>query len=370
MMSDGERGTSAAQAVTGAPEGFLAELWDAVSLRTVGLIIGVLALQVGFILSYVGAFHAPTPHRITIAVAAPAQISAQLVSKLNAIPSAPVHASTVADEAAARRLIRADSVSSALIVNPAGTTDTLLVASAGGAAQATAIQQVIATAEARQHRSVTVTDVVPLQPGDGHGLTGFYLAIGWIVGGYLVAALLGVAKGARPATTRRVIFRLIAVVPYAIVSGLAGAIIVGPVLGALTGHLIALWWLGALLVFAAATVTMAFQVLFGVIGIGITVLVFVILGNPSAGGPYQAPLLPPFWRAISSALPNGAGTDAVRRIVYFGANGISGDLIVIGIYALAGVIVALAASIGFERHATALKQRSAALSAPAPETAQ
>lgn len=75
---------------------------------------------------------------------------------------------------------------------------------------------------------------------------------------------------------------------------------------------------------AAATVTMAFQALFGIIGIGATVLVFVILGNPSAGGAFQPPLLPPFWRTIAYALPNGAGTDSVRRIVYFGANGIGG----------------------------------------------
>ena len=67
---------------------------------------------------------------------------------------------------------------------------------------------------------------------------------------------------------------------------------VGPVLGALTGHLIALWWLGALLVFAVGAVTLAFQTLLGVIGIGITILVFVILGNPSAGGAYQPALLP------------------------------------------------------------------------------
>lgn len=157
-------------------------------------------------------------------------------------------------------------------------------------------------------------------------------------------SLLGVAKGARPATVRRATIRLLAVIPYAIVSGLGGAVIVGPVLGALTGHLMALCWLGALLVFAAASVTMAFQVLFGVLGIGVTVLVFVVLGNPSAGGAYQAPLLPPFWRAISSALPNGAGTDAVRRIVYFHGYGIGGHLILISGYAILGAAVAIVAS--------------------------
>jgi uncharacterized phage infection (PIP) family protein YhgE len=74
------------------------------------------------------------------------------------------------------------------------------------------------------------------------------------------------------------------------------------------------------------------------------VLLFVILGNPSAGGAYQPALLPPFWRALSGALPNGAGTDAVRRIVYFGGTGITGHLIVIVIYIVAGAVVAAAGS--------------------------
>lgn len=127
---------------------------------------------------------------------------------------------------------------------------------------------------------------------------------------------------------------------------------VGPVLGALTGHLMALWWVGALLVFTVGAVTLAFQTLFGVIGIGVTILVFVILGNPSGGDAYQPALLPPFWRAISSALPNGAATDTVRRIVYFGAYGISVHLILLAGYAVAGVIIALIGSSLHQRRAT------------------
>lgn len=361
-MSHAGHETDASQdAATAEPQGFLAEFRDAVSVRTVSLIIGVLLLQIGFVLSYVGAFHSPTPHRIPVAVVAPAQVSGQVASGLNRIASAPLRAIAVPDEAAARQLIRDNTVSAALVVNPAARTDTLLVASASGTSETSAVEQVVTAAEASQHRSLIVTDIVPLQHGDGRGLTGFYLVIGWIVGGYLVAALLGVAKGARPVTTRRAIFRLLAIVPYAIISGLAGAIVVGPVLGALTGHLLALWWLGALLVFAAAAVTMAFQVLFGVIGIGVTVLVFVILGNPSAGGAYQPALLPPFWRTISPALPNGAGTDTVRRIVYFGAHGIGGHLIVIGSYAIAGVIVAIAGSSLYQRRAIAAQHREGVL---------
>ena len=50
--------------------------------------------------------------------------------------------------------------------------------------------------------------------------------------------------------------------------------------------------IGVLVTLSAATVTIALQTPFGVIGIGLTVVIFVILGNPSAGGAYQAPLLP------------------------------------------------------------------------------
>ena len=312
------------------------------SVRTFLLVFGVLVIQLAFVLSYVGAFHKPTPHQISLAVVAPAQISEKLITELNSIKEQPLEAHAAKDEATARRQLESGKTSAVIVINTAGTTDRLLTASANGASTAAAVQAVLEQVEATQKRTLTVVDAVPVQPGDSRGLSGFYLVIGWIVGGYLVAALLGVSKGARPANGRRAVIRLLAIIPYAIISGLGGAIIVGPVLGALTGHTLALWWLGALLVFAAAAVTMAFEVLFGVIGIGLTVLLFVVLGNPSAGGAYSPALLPPFWRALSGAIPNGAGTAAVRNIVYFGGQDIAGHVLVIAAYAVAGSVIALA----------------------------
>lgn len=347
------------------PQGFWNELRDAVAVRTVILIAGVLALQLAFILSYVGAFHAPTPSEISLAVVAPEQVSTQLIAELNGIDGTPLQAFAEADEATARQQILDDATSAALIVNPAGTTDTLLVASGGGASVSTAVQAVVTQADAAQQRTVTVNDLVPLEPGDGRGLTGFYLVIGWIVGGYLVAALLGVSAGARPATTRRAIFRVGMLVPYAILSGLGGAIIVGPVLGAINDHFVAIWALGILLVFASGAVTMAFQVLFGVLGIGLTVLVFVILGNPSAGGAYQAQLLPPFWRFLGVVLPNGAGTETIRRIVYFNSVGIAPHLAIIAGWAVFGAAAAIIASRFHYRRALAVDYPASTTATPA-----
>lgn len=319
------------------------ELRDAVSLRTVGLVAGVLLLQLAFIASYIGAFHHPTPHGISLGVVAPGNQGSAIVDQISGLSGDPLDPQVVPDEASARRQVTDGDVSAALLVDPTSTRDTLLVASGGGTSLATAVEKILAQAETPQHRTFVVEDVVPLQPGDGRGLSGFYLVIGWLVGGYLVASLLGVAKGARPANRRRAAIRLASTVPYAVLSGLGGALIVDQGFGALTGHFWALWGLGALLVLSAATVTMAFQVLFGTIGIGLTVLLFVVLGNPSAGGAYQYEMLPGLWRTLGPLLPNGAGTDAVRQSVYFGGDVTSQLLVVIG-YVVSGAVVTLLAA--------------------------
>jgi hypothetical protein len=86
---------------------------------------------------------------------------------------------------------------------------------------------------------------------------------------------------------------------------------------------------------------MALQVLSGIIGIGLAVLLFVILGNPSAGGAYPLPLLPAFWSAIGPWLPTGAGVSAWRGLLYFDGAKIFFPLLVLAGYALIGVVVTL-----------------------------
>ncbi|MEV7691640.1 DUF3533 domain-containing protein [Streptomyces bungoensis] len=332
------------QAPPTAFRGFRAELRDALSVRGVVLMVGVLALQLGFILSYIGAFHAPTPHRIPVAVVAPAAASGQVVDQLDHLGGDPVSARAADSREQARTLILNRTVDAAIVVNPKGSSDTLLVASASGPAVSATAEQIARRLETERHRQVTVTDILPPAPSDGRGMSSFYLVLGWIVGGYLAAAILGMAGGARPANLHRTLIRLAALALYAVISGLGGTVVTDPVLGALTGHFAQLWVLGTLTVFAAAATTVAFQVLWGTVGIGVTILVFVILGNPSAGGAYPGVLLPPFWRAIGSWLPPGAGTTAVRNTVYFSGHAITQSLWVLIAYALLGTALAIAAS--------------------------
>ena len=327
------------------PETFQDRLSDAMSPRTLLMGLGVLLLQFGFIVSYIGAFHHPIPHRIPVTVvAAHASVAGQVADRLNSLPGQPFRAKPGSSEGAARNALRADETSAVYLIDAAGCNDRLLVASAGGSSVSAAAEEIFTKIAQQQRRSIAVDDVVPVQPGDARGLSGFYLVIGWVVGGYLFAAVLGVAKGERPATFRRAVWRLAATVPYSVLSGMGGALIVGPLLAALNANFWAVSGIGALATLSAATVTVAFQTLMGVVGIGLTVIVFVILGNPAAGGAYQPALLPPFWRALSTVLPNGAGTEALRRITYFDGHSLHTSVIVLIGWIVAGTILTLAAS--------------------------
>ncbi|APU39635.1 DUF3533 domain-containing protein [Streptomyces sp. TN58] len=324
------------------PQGFLAEFKDAVTPRAALLVLGVLALQLAFVTSYIGAFHHPKPHDIPIAVAAPAAPAAERAAQqLGALPGDPLAPRVVDDEAAARAQVENRDVDGALIVDPAGPADRLLVASGAGASLSQALEEVVGAAERAQGRTVRVTDVAPAAKGDSRGLSSFYLVIGWCVGGYLCAAILAISAGARPANTHRAAIRLGALLVYSLAAGLLGAVIAGPVLNALPGSLPGLWGLGTLVVFAVGAITLAFQGVAGVIGIGLAILLVVVLGNPSAGGAYPYPLLPPFWSTIGPALPPGAGTYAARSITYFGGNGVGGPMLVLAAWAVVGAAVTL-----------------------------
>ncbi|GAA4782766.1 DUF3533 domain-containing protein [Streptomyces ziwulingensis] len=323
---------------------FLGEVRDAVTPRATLLVLGVIALQLLFIASYVGALHDPKPADVPFGVVVPAAAAGRTVERLETLPGTPLDPRTVADEASAREQVENREIDGALIVDPDGRRDTLLVASGGGTALATTLERLITALEENEGRPLRTVDVVPASAEDFDGLSSFYLVVGWCVGGYLCASILAISTGARPADPRRAAIRLLVMALVALVGGLGGALIIGPVLGALPGSTWALWGLGALTTFAVGAATLALQGLFGIIGIGLAILLVVVAGNPSAGGAFPLPMLPPFWKAIGPALPPGAGTWAARSIAYFRGNDVTASLLVLSAWAVAGTAVTMLAS--------------------------
>ncbi|MFJ2377923.1 DUF3533 domain-containing protein [Streptomyces sp. NPDC087769] len=320
---------------------FVDEVKNAVTPRAALLVIGVLGLQLLFIASYVGALHKPKPTDVPFGVVAPRQISAQLLTDLKNLPGGPLDPRTLADAATAREQILDRRIDGALIVNPKGTTDTVLVASGGGTSMATTLTKIVTEVDRTQQRTVRAVDLAPASGQDFNGISSFYLVVGWCVGGYLCASILAISAGAKPANRQRAVIRTGVMALYSIAGGIGGAIIIGPILGALPGSFWGLSGLGTLTVFAVGMITLALQALTGIVGIGLAVLIVVIAGNPSAGGAYPLPMLPDFWRAIGPALPPGAGTWVARSIAYFRGNAVTGSLLVLSAWAVVGTAITL-----------------------------
>jgi hypothetical protein len=320
-----------------------AEIRDAISLRAFALVVGTLALGVGFVLSYVGALHDPTLHNLPVTVVSPSpQATKQVVGQLSALPGDMITPSAGDSTAAATRQVTDRQAGAALVYDPKGTRDTLIVASAAGSAQATALEKLFSTAEQRNGRTIAVEDVAPAGTHDFDGLSAFYLVVGWCVTGYLIASILGISAGTRPSTLTRAVIRLVVLALSGLVAAVVGTWLVqGHILDALGGDFWPLVATGTLLILGVGAITMAMQIAFGVIGIGIAVLIVVVLGNPSAGGAFPRSMLPPFWRAIGAFLPPGAGTDSVRSIAYFGGAQTGYPLLILGGYVLVGILLSL-----------------------------
>jgi hypothetical protein len=288
-----------------------------------GLVVALLAMA-AFAAAYVGAFHDPTPHHVPIGV-------------IDARSAAAVDASNGAFSARREPTLAAlvhDLKARTIAAGLAG--HTLYVASGESYTTAATVRAVFS----KQINGLAVRDVAPLAPGDPRGTTLFYLVIASVFGGYLAATIVNLLLGSTP-TRLLAAARVGALAIFAGLAGLVSASIVEGY-GAITSHFLALWWLGAFIVFAAAAATAALQTALGVAGTGIAMVVFIILGNSSAGGPYQLSFAPGFWRAIGPYLPQAAGLSALRGAVYFDGTNIGGRLAVLAAYAVIGSIVCIA----------------------------
>lgn len=311
------------------------------------LAAAVLVLQLGFILSYVSAFHEPTPHAIPIAVVTeaglPEGLDQQTADRLDAIEGTPLDARTAADTAEVRSLLRNRDILGAYVVGANGT-DTLITAGAAGSSEATALQSIFTEVDAAQGRQFVVRDEIPVGVHDNRGLSGFYLSVGWVVGGYLLAAAFGLLIGA-PSSRRETCIHVGILAVYSLASGALGAFLTTHVLETFAGHWFPLTLLGTGVVFATGLVTMGLRVLIGVAAVPAAIVLFVILGNPSAGGAFGSDVLPSLYSSIGRWITPGIGTEGVRSIVYFSGHGLGQPALALALYILVGSLLMGAAAL-------------------------
>jgi hypothetical protein len=314
-------------------------------IRGALVLVAALLLQLAFLGSYVGALHEPKPREVPVAVVGPPSAA----DALDRLPGRPLDATAVSSlEAGEQRVARREAYAVYVPAAPAEgkrrqSPSELYVASAANRTMATLLPVVFQRiAKEQRQPEVTVHDLAPLPPADSNGLSGFYAVVSWMVGGYFAATLLGMVGEARIRSRRRAAYRLGGMLAMSLASGLFSAILLRSAIGVFgDASFFDIWMIGALCVFAAGAATIAFQSLLGIAGTGIAVLLFVVLGNPSSGGPYSPELMPGLWREIGAALPPGAGTTLVRNTAYFDGIATAGPAIVLLIWAAVGVVVTL-----------------------------
>ena len=290
----------------------------------------VLLVQAAFVLSYVGALHAPKPHSVALGVVGasplPIAVGKQFSLKITRYSS----------ESDARAAIDQRKVDGALVVVSTGAE--LIVAPAASPALAAALSSAFGAAAAALGQKIAIVQVHTLPAGDAGGGVSFLVVMALIIGGYL-ASTIGMAFGGQ-ATRRR---RLTSLAVAAVLGALLTDTFAGPVLGALpTSKFLALWGLFILVMMAVAFATAALQTLLGAAGTLVVVVVFVIFGAPASGGTVPSPFLPGFWRTLGPYLPAGAGTTVVRNTIYFGGNDIARSLIILAAYLVAGALAVIA----------------------------
>jgi hypothetical protein len=301
-----------------------------------------LFLACAFVGLFTAAVHAPAPNDVRVAVVAPPPMQQRLQHGLDRAVPGGFDLARYESAAAARRALLDQDVSGALVA--AGPRPTLLVASAASPPTAEAVRGAVAAAFGNR---LAVVDARPLPPHDRRGLSAFFLVAGTTVASVLFGALLFFF--ARGVDTR---LRVAALVTFAVLAGLVVALTADVVVGALTGAFLALAGLTALLALAVAAPTAALTRLLGLPGVGLSVLVLMLVALPSSGGPVGAALMPGFYGALTHALPGGAALTALRSAIYFDGAAIWGLVAVLGAWALAGLVVEIAAGARRGREAT------------------
>jgi hypothetical protein len=293
------------------------------------LVSFVLTLSFGF------ADHAPSPHGVRIAVAAPAVVVRELNTGL--AHAAPGGFTVVAAPSALAVMnsVRSQSAAGGLITGVTGPV-TIVTAGSAGLSQQQAITAALRAAAIAVHRQARPLDLAPLPASDRAGMSVFVFEIG-----LLIPSVIGSVGLFLLGQRFRLWWRVTAAALFALLAACGSVLALAAIFGALSGAsaaLIGVGFLGSLTFVAFVT---ACQAVTGLPGTGLAALALVFIGNAVSGGTVPFAFLPDGFRQVAPWLPNGAIVSAARDVVYLPEGSLGHPLLVLGIW-LAGSLAVLA----------------------------
>lgn len=159
-------------------------------------------------------------------------------------------------------------------------------------------------------------DIAPLPERDSMGTVSLYVAMGWILSGFMV-----IVVGANAAPASRPLRKLLPIVGgYSVFMSLVVWTIAAPIVGAVDGHFWPLVPIGVVAIFCVAMFATVLERLFGLLGILPIVGILMFLGIPASGGALSIYMEPALFVHLHEVLPMAAAVEAVRSTLYFGGD--------------------------------------------------
>lgn len=313
--------------------------------RTRSPYLGVILLPIFFIavfvMAYISAGHAPTPHQFPLTIAGPSVTTSDIVTQIEDRSEDAFDLTRTTDVDRAIDTVEDRSAVGAILIETtsAGTTVTSVIGSGAGRLAASTVQDVAAQIADQLGATTETLDVAPVADTDQMGAGLFYLLVLCTMGAYL--SVSGAFRGLPGLRQRsKLLIAVVASVLTPIVSFSALSFSLGG-FGAGFGQLAALLGVAMIYTLVVSLLAVFFNELIGGAAV-FAVVLFCLAGNlPGSGGSVPAAMLPPMWQWIHSLSFGGAAIEAFQAIVYFDGAGFEEAFARLMIW-LVGTIVAVA----------------------------
>ncbi|WP_420096023.1 ABC transporter permease [Brevibacterium sediminis] len=305
---------------------------DTKLMRYISLTLFPLAMVTMMITFMLGAMHSPTPKDMPVAVVGSSVEQAEdTIKQLDEQMDGKFEFTALDDKGEARRLVEnRDEVAALVLPSEKNPDFELLANQAGNNASYRVAVQVFEQVAQAQDSDLTVDDLKPLPDRDKNGVVVMYVAMGWILAGFMVVI---VAANANP-WTRPLKRMLPIIVVYAPFMSLVVATIAGPITGAVDGHFAALWGAGIIAIACISMFAMVFERLLGMFAIIPVIGTLMFAGVPSSNGALSQYMVPKFFATLHDFLPMAASVETIRSILYFDGDVVTEHLQVLGLWGL------------------------------------
>ncbi|NMD96251.1 ABC transporter permease [Rhodococcus sp. BL-253-APC-6A1W] len=295
--------------------------------------LGMVVMMLSFML---GAMYQPAPRDMPVTVvAATTEQAEQVVAGLEENMTG-LFALKASDSVDAARAAVQDRTAIAAYVLPSATspTATLVTNEAAGVSQQQVVTTVFGQVAAGSQMPLTVENLAPLPGADSMGTVTLYVAMGWIMSGFM---LVVVASSAQPAAMR--LRRLLPIAAgWSVFMSAVIWVIADPIVGAVDGHFWQLFATGIVAIFSTALFTAVPARLFGLLAVLPAVAILMFLGVPASNGALSVYMTPEIFTTLHAVLPMPAAVESVRSILYFGGDTVGSHLVTFAIWGAASLV--------------------------------